>query len=460
MKNLILTLTNTGITAHLVGGIVRDALLAEQRGQALPTGGDLDLLLTHPTATAAELSALIERTLTGYRVDAVGKAFGILKVVDEDGQDYDLAFPRTEISTGLGYADFDVTSDPALPVEADLARRDFTMNAVAQCALTDALVDPFGGAQDLRAGVIRAVGEAHARFTEDPTRILRAAGFIARFGFTPDADLEAAAAALAPTLLPTLPAERIFKEFHNPLKPGKTILSGPHAAQALAFLARTGALGAIMPEFQATVGFEQCNPHHHATVDTHLLNVAAYAAALGGRPEAVMAALLHDIGKPGTFNLVDGRGTFYGHEDLGATIARDILTRLKAPTAFTQDVVTAITLHMQPGRATTERAARRLAVKAGGALDTLLTLFVADRADHTAGDDAQGQAAFIRASMGTLSATFTQRDLALKGDTLAALGLRGQAIGTVKDTLASLVVDGLLPNEHGALLAHTRQHLL
>ena len=204
--------TENGGEAFLVGGAVRDALLG------FPSK-DEDVLVT-----GIEWSRLEAALQDVGRVDAVGASFGVLKVV-RDGLVIDVALPRTEQSTGIGHRDFAVTYDPKLPLEADLARRDFTVNAMARRISDDVLIDPFNGAQDLERRVLRAVGNPRERFTEDPLRMLRAARFVAKLDFVLEPDT-LAALKLEADRIKTVSPERIQTELWG-------TLAAPHAMGVL-----------------------------------------------------------------------------------------------------------------------------------------------------------------------------------------------------------------------------------
>lgn len=268
----------------VVGGAVRDTLMGV-------TPKDNDLLVEG--LEPAVLEAALRSIHTVVEVDMVGAAFGIFKVKFTDGEIVDVAMPRTERSTGEGHREFAVVTNPDLTVHDDLSRRDFTMNAIAFDMVSGQLVDPFGGQEDIRGGVIRAVGNAVDRFTDDPLRILRALRFAARFGFAIHRDTRQAMAATK-HLIATVAAERVGEEF---LK----ILAGRHSPDVLRFMSERGLLAAIIPEWAASVGFNQNNPHHYATVDIHVLDAYEYVVKAGGSVRARLAVLLHDIAKPSTY---------------------------------------------------------------------------------------------------------------------------------------------------------------
>jgi tRNA nucleotidyltransferase/poly(A) polymerase len=169
--NIVSTIENVGGNCYLVGGVVRDYMLGM-------SNKDIDLLVT-----GVPIPQLIEALKDLGSVDEVGKSFGVLKLNIPGFQEIDIAIPRTETKVGTGHTDFEVVADHNLPIELDLQRRDFTMNAIAVDMDCD-FIDPFDGLRDIHAGIIRCV-DIDA-FAEDPLRILRAYQFMARFGFTID----------------------------------------------------------------------------------------------------------------------------------------------------------------------------------------------------------------------------------------------------------------------------------
>jgi tRNA nucleotidyltransferase (CCA-adding enzyme) len=318
--------TKNGGDAFLVGGAVRDALLG------FPSK-DEDVLVT-----GIEWSLLEAALQDVGRVDAVGASFGVLKVA-RDGLVIDVALPRTEQSTGIGHRDFTVTYDPNLPLEADLARRDFTVNAMARRISDDVLIDPFNGAQDLGRHVLRAVGNPRERFTEDPLRMLRAARFVAKLDFTLEPETFAALK-LEADRIRTVSPERIQNELWG-------MLAAPHATgvlRALGMLRDTGLLAKIIPELEPSFGFDQQNPHHHLLLDGHVFEAIRYAVEHAAPTVTRLALLLHDVSKPETQSFDStGMAHYYRHEDIGATRARTILERLK----FSNDIIESATKTQQ-----------------------------------------------------------------------------------------------------------------
>ena len=323
---------------HLVGGAVRDLALGR------PTK-DLDLIVRG--LPIDRLRAALERH---GRVDLVGKHFGVLKFapkgIELDGA-VDVALPRTEHSlrrTG-GYKDFAVQSDPALPVEEDLRRRDFTINAMAWELRQHRLIDPFNGRRDLAACTIRAVGAPVERFAEDYSRLLRALRFACQLGF----EIEPATwAAITQTIAHLndaadgdfiVPRETIGKEL--------TKMFWLSPVRAFDLLDESGATAALMPELLRMKDCPQ-PPNYHSEGDVWVhtrlalsqLESERFRATFPDEPasaELVFAVVLHDVAKPVALRTPEKDGTdrirFDGHDRIGATIAQAIATRLKLSSA-------------------------------------------------------------------------------------------------------------------------------
>jgi len=252
---------------YLVGGAVRDKLL----GRAVK---DRDHVVVG--ATPEQLEA------QGFKL--IGADFPVFLHPDTK-EEYALA--RTERKSGRGYKGFTVYSGPDVTLEQDLARRDLTINAMAESPLGE-LIDPFGGARDLTRRVLRHVSAA---FAEDPLRVLRVARFAARFDFSvADETLELMRALVEAGEMETLVAERVWQEWER-------ALGEDHPARFFEVLRRCGALARLFPEIEALFGVPQ-PPEHHPEIDTgvHTLMVLTQAARLSSDTRVRFAALLHDLG--------------------------------------------------------------------------------------------------------------------------------------------------------------------
>ena len=288
------------LKVYCVGGALRDGLLG------LPVQ-DHDWVVVG--ATAEQMEAL------GYR--PVGKDFPVFLHPDTH-EEYALA--RTERKTVLGYKGFAVYAAPDVTLEQDLSRRDFTVNAIAQ-AEDGSLIDPYNGIVDLRAGILRHVSAA---FSEDPVRILRAARFVARFGFliAPET-LELMRAMVANGEVDALVAERVWQELSRGLmekSPSRFITT----------LRNCGALKKILPEIDALFGVPQ-PPQHHPEIDCgiHTMMVLDDAARHHYALEVRFAALMHDLGKGNTPKDILPR--HIGHEARSVDLLRALCERLRVP---------------------------------------------------------------------------------------------------------------------------------
>ncbi len=321
----------------------------------------------------------------------------------------------------------------------DLARRDFTINAMAYSPRRG-FADPFGGREDLKQGILRAVGDPALRFQEDALRILRGLRFAARFGLT----IEPATRAAMVTKLPgldSLAKERIFTELTGFLR----------SAGARDLLAGEAVLCRVIPELQACVGFDQRNPHHEFDIFTHTAKVLE---ALPPTTELRLAALLHDIGKPETFSLdEDGVGHFFGHAHRSAALADTILRRLKAPTAMREEVVFLVKHHMDR-YPLEEKSARRCLSRHGLArMEALNFLRRADGMEQT-----QEWMALLR-ELSQREGELTLKTLALQGRDLIAMGMEpGPEMGKILNALLQQVLAGELPNAREALMQAVHSH--
>jgi poly(A) polymerase len=291
----------------------------------------------------------------------------------------------------------DSSRKPAVSYETslitDLSRRDFTVNAMAARLPAIEFVDPFNGLADLRDRVLRTPGRAEDSFSDDPLRILRAARFVAELGLRPSPDVRAAMTELAHRL-EIVSTERITAELTKLLR--ATRPGGPSAGIDL--VVQTGVADYFLPEVPK-LRLEVDEHHRHKDVYRHSLTVLDQAIGLEGRYgldrdlTLRLAALLHDIGKPGTRSLLpDGRVAFHHHDAVGAKLARKRLKELRFPEHVTADVAKLISLHLRfHGFGTgewTDSAVRRFVTDAGPLLPRLHAL---TRADCTTRNKAKAQ---------------------------------------------------------------------
>lgn len=338
----------------IVGGFARDHVLG------LPSK-DLDLEI-YGDYTITELTEFL--TQFG-EVNAVGSRFGVLKL-SVNGVDLDVSAPRRENKTGRGNKGFVVNPDPTMTPKEAAGRRDFTMNTLALDPLTGEIVDPFGGIADLKAGVLKATGPA---FSEDPTRVRRGAQFCGRFNLVADDETLEMSEALLPET-DTIAQEMLWVEWE------KWARKSVSPSKGLMFLQGCGWLK-LDPELFNLVGCKQ-EPSHHPEGDAFvhtMLTVDAMAdicqrESITGEDKVVLvlAALLHDVGKPtaSEFNKEKGRITSYGHDTEGKGPASRFLERNGAPKRIIERVLPLVTTHMRhvnfhTGGRVTGRLVRRLA---------------------------------------------------------------------------------------------------
>jgi tRNA nucleotidyltransferase (CCA-adding enzyme) len=359
VRRLLETLRDAGGRPYLVGGVVRDALLG------LPHK-DLDI-----EVFGLPLPRLKEALARVGKVDVVGEAFTVLKVSGLEGAEgaVDVSLPRRDSKAGPGHRGIAVTGDPDLSLEEAARRRDFTINAVMFDPFASAFIDPFGGQRDLQARVLRAVDLRTVG--EDPLRALRAVQLAARFGLTVDAETARQCASMP---LAELPAERIFGEIQ------KLLLQARRPSLGLSLLREWGMLPVVAPELLPLIGTPQ-DPEWHPEGDVWVHTLLAMDQAvplLAGldtaRALAVMLGVLcHDLGKPGTTRMLEGRLRSYGHEEAGLPPTNALLDRWNVHRLHGYDVraqvLGLVGNHLKPGQFYDDRervsdgAIRRLARK-------------------------------------------------------------------------------------------------
>lgn len=292
-----------GGRALLIGGAVRDKLMNKT-----PKDFDIEVYGMDSDKLESELGKL-------GQVDAVGKAFGVLKIVIGD-EDFDISIPRREVKTGPGHKDYDIVPDPTMTIKEAARRRDFTMNTVAMDPHTGDVFDPYGGVNDIKDKVLRATDPGV--FVEDSLRILRGAQFAARFGMTVEPEtmklMQDASSELS-----HLPVERVGTEWR------KLLMKGEKPSLGMEVLKQTGALKILHPELDAmqeTPQDPEWHPEGDVWIHTKMVTDRANEVTKDMDPamkEVVRyAALMHDIAKPGsTYTDENGRVRSPGHEEAG-----------------------------------------------------------------------------------------------------------------------------------------------
>jgi tRNA nucleotidyltransferase (CCA-adding enzyme) len=322
-----------GGRALLVGGCVRDPLMGNH-----PKDWDLEVYGLEP----ATLRALLDRFGS---VNVVGEAFTVYKL----GSDLDVSLPRRERKSGRGHRAFVIDGDPSMSLEEATRRRDFTVNAMLKDPLTDELIDPFHGLDDLNGRVLRAVSAA--TFGEDSLRVLRAAQFAARFQF----QIDEATVALCRKIDPSdLPPERIWGEIE------KLLLLAERPSFGFNWLQKLTKLEELFPEIGSLVGVPQ-DPEWHPEGDVFvhtLLTIDRARELIEGlshprKVTVMLAAVAHDFGKPPTTKFLEGRWRSRGHEEAGVGPTESFLDRLNVHTIEGYDVrsqvIALVREHLKPG---------------------------------------------------------------------------------------------------------------
>lgn len=424
-----------GVRAWAVGGYVRDTIL----GRAHP---DLDVVVEDEGALpmAERFAELAEA-----RRPALFPRFGTAQVTW--GQ------RLVEFVSARAESYSPESRKPIVrpaSVEEDLARRDFTVNAMLM-DLDGTVIDPLGGRRDLESRLLRTPQPAVVTFSDDPLRMLRAIRFAAELDFE-----------LAPDLLPTM------RELRDRARPPvlsvertsgelRLMLLSERPGRALKLLDEAGLMETLLPEVFACHGVEQ-GGYHVADVFGHTLLTVEKAAQLGPNDLVLrLAALFHDVGKPSS---VAPDGSFRGHAAVGATLTRRALTRLRFSNSEVEGVTRLVMLHLRPvfyASDWTDGAVRRLARDAGDQLWTLVKLARADIAASRYPDGAKLNELENRLH-GVLEETPSRMRIPLSGrDIMRVRGLKpGPEVGRIKAQLQELVLEGTLPPDREALLEYLR----
>ena len=434
VAELLARLKQAGFSAYAVGGCVRDSLLGME-----PHDWDI--------CTSA-LPEQMQEVFSGYRTVETGLKHGTLTVIADH-----LPYEVTTFRIDGDYTDHR-HPDSVIFVDdltRDLARRDFTVNAMAWSP--DAgLQDPFGGQQDLSAKIIRCVGEPEQRFDEDALRILRAMRFAAVYDFEIESSTASALRKMAPDLK-RIAGERIREELLR-------LLCGKAAGRILR--AYPEVLAEIIPEIRPMIGYDQRNHHHSYDLWEHTVRGIEGVPA---DPVLRLTMLLHDTGKPVVRTTDEkGEGHYKGHPKVSEEIARRTAEALHLDNAFRDRLCTLVRHHDTPlrtenGEINTDRSFLLRRLNKYGETD-LRALFLIHRSDRIATGYTTTEREDIRLKerMDALDALlaeqpcFTLKDLAVNGRDLTATGLKGKAVGETLQQLLEAVMDGAVPNEKEALL--------
>ena len=429
---LIDRLQKHGFEAYAVGGCIRDSLLGL-------SPNDWDLTCSaHPEEVAQALS--------DYPVLPTGLQHGTVTVFI-DGLSVEITTYRVDGAYSDGRHPDSVSFSRNLL--DDLARRDFTVNAIAYHP-NRGLVDPYNGLHDLHSRTLRCVGMPEQRFQEDALRILRGLRFASTLGFTIEKKT-AYAIFQQRDLLNRIAEERIQVEFSK-------LLCGRDAERILRKYQRV--ISVFLPEITPMVGLEQHSPYHIYDVWEHTLHAIS---AIEPKLEQRLAVLLHDIAKPQCFSMdAKGVGHFYGHQNLGADIAKTILTRLRFSNEIVRTVYTLVKYHDVSITDEDVRIKRWLNRLGEPVFRMLLAVNQADTAAHS-------PAAALRMEMIEREAValnrilaeqacFQRKDLAIKGQDLLQIGIpEGPEVGRILQELLDAVLENRCANQYEDLLAVAKQ---
>jgi len=422
---------DAGGRALCVGGFVRDRILNRP-------SKDLDIEVFG--IPQDKLQALLQSL---GKVVPAGQAFPVYKLGD-----IDVALPRRESKTGRGHKGFTVEGDPSMPFEEAARRRDFTINAIGWDPLTNEYLDPFKGRDDLRKRILRVVDPS--TFADDSLRVLRALQFAARFELTIDPDTARICSAIA---LDDLPAERIWGEFQ------KLLLQAERPSIGFALARELGVVHQILPEMEPLYDTPQdAEWHPEGDVWIHTLMVIDKARALNGdldRPRLaaiMLGAVCHDLGKPATTAVIDGRVKSPNHEAMGVEPTTKILDRLNVNTLDGFDVraqvMGLVTEHLRPMAffktrdTVTDGAFRRLAQKVD--LELLARFARSDCHGRTGTFDCSGIDWFLERAR-SLGVEHKPPTPILLGRHLIELGVSpGREMGDILRAIYELQLDGIV----------------
>ena len=417
-------LRDAGFEGFVVGGCVRDFLLHRDPG-------DWDI-------TTNALPEQTKEVFSGYRTVDVGIKHGTVAVLIDD-----MLIEITTYRVDGEYLDNRHPKDVTFTrnLREDLARRDFTVNALA-CSKDGELVDEFGGLKDLNDRVIRCVGNPDERFAEDALRIMRALRFSATLGFSIDGETSASIHRNR-ELLKNIAAERATEEL---LK----LLCGEDVTRIL--IDYRDVFAVIIPELEPCFDFDQKNRHHIYDVYTHIAHSVGGTRAM---PDVRLALLLHDIGKPDCFFVDDeGVGHAYGHAEKSAELAQKALSRLRLSSDMQETVLTLVRFHEYPVEPSKKIIRRRLNKFGPELFEKLMYVKMGDNFAHNReiNDFEPLILEILELAKEQENECFTVKGLDIDGNDLKALGFEGEKIGRILNALLDEVMDEKLENTHEKLI--------
>jgi len=416
-----------GFIALFNGGCVRDRMLG------IPVK-DYDIATD---ARAEVVQRLFENTV------AVGAQFGVIMVII-DGEPFEVATFRADAPYVDGRRPSSVRFGT---IEEDAKRRDFTIGGMYYDPFEDRLIDLVEGRRDLRAGIVRAIGNPWERFEEDHLRVMRAARFAARLNFTIEPETHRAMRAAAP-LVPRVSAERIGEEIVRLMTEGG-------AARGMDIMVETGIMKEVLPEVLPMIGCEQpANFHPEGDVYIHT-KIAVAMLSPGCAETLAFGILFHDIAKPNTRAEQNGKVTYYGHTEIGAEMAASVLARLRRSRAVQERVAYLVKNHLKLTMAPRMRTSTLRRMLAEDGFDELLEVC---RMDALASSSFLGHYHFCRHAMAQFSSVQMRPPRFISGRDLIGMGFKpGPAFKNILKEIEDLQLDGAIADRDAAI-AYVREH--
>ncbi|HVN48395.1 MAG TPA: HD domain-containing protein [Bacteroidota bacterium] len=433
-----------GMEAYVVGGYVRDVLLDKQVK-------DTDIVVVGSGVALAKLVAKEFHTSNVVVFEKFGTAMlpledRKLEFVGARKESYQKNSRKPHVAVGT--------------MEDDLARRDFTVNAMAvslNAKTRGTILDPFNGQRDLQLKILRTPLEPEATFDDDPLRLMRATRFASQLGFSIEPNVIAAASKMAGRLS-IVSQERISDEF---LK----LLASPKPSIGLQWMFDAGLMNVVFPEIANLAGVDQRQDFHHKDVFRHTLMVVDKVAATSNNLWLRMTALLHDVAKPKTKAFKPDIGwSFHGHEEFGARMIKPIFQRMRFPMEHIPYVEKLVRLHLRPQAlvddGVTDSAIRRLMFECGNEIDDLMLLC---RADITSKNPKLvEQVLFNYERVVQKMQEVEERDRIrnwqppMRGEEIMRVcGItEGKMVGVLKEKITDAILDGVIPNDHEAALQY------
>jgi poly(A) polymerase len=426
-RAILRRLRESGFIALYNGGCVRDRLLG------VPVK-DYDIATD---ARPEVVQRLFDETV------AVGAKFGVIMVII-DSEPFEVATFRADAPYVDGRRPSSVRFGT---IEEDAKRRDFTIGGMYYDPFEDRLIDTVGGQRDLRAGIVRAIGNPYERFTEDHLRVMRAARFAARLNFVIEPETHKAMRLVAP-MLSKISAERIGEEIVRMMTEGG-------AARGMDIMVETGIMKEVLPEVLPMIGCQQ-PANYHPEGDVYVHTKIAVAMLNPGCTETLAFGILfHDIAKPNTRAEQNGKVTYYGHTDIGAEMATVILSRLRRSRAAQERVAYLVKNHLKLTMAPRMRASTLRRMLAEEGFDELLEV---SRMDALASSSFLGHYHFVRRAMKEITPAQMRPPRFVNGRDLIGMGFTpGPAFKNILKEVEDLQLDGEIADRDAAL-AYVREH--